>query len=55
MSVTPGFVALWLYVASCGLMALLRNVKIHKKLFEGRASTFLSLPKLKSNFSFRNK
>lgn len=45
MSVTPGFVTLWLYVASSGLMPLLRNVKIHKKLFEGRAS----------NFSFRNK
>lgn len=33
MSVTLGFVALWLYVASSGLMALLRNVKIHKNSY----------------------
>lgn len=33
MSVTSGFVALWLYVASSGLMALLRNVKIHKNSY----------------------
>ena len=33
MSVTPGFITLWLYVASSGLMALLRNVKIHKNSY----------------------